>query len=94
MFLIGNIALRQPTEISSVYDDNPSPAARLAVDGNPMADHPYGAVTKTSTNPWWRVDLGMSYVIDDVYIIGRKVTYCCYKKINGAVITVGKKNYS
>jgi len=74
-----------------VYDSTPSPVASRAVDGNPRGDHPYGSVTMWSKNPWWRVDLDMTYVIDDVFIIGR--SECCFDRINGAVITVGKMQY-
>lgn len=83
--LSGNIALYQPAESSST--DHASSVASRAVDGNPRSVYPYGLTTQWSTDPWWRVDLGMSYIIDDMYIIGR--SECCWDRINGAQVTVG-----
>ncbi|KAL9962924.1 hypothetical protein ACROYT_G032079 [Oculina patagonica] len=55
----GNLALRQP---ASIPDGDVT--AALAVDGNPQTC----AATSPLTDPWWRVDLEMSYIVEEVKI--------------------------
>ena len=56
-----DLALGQPADMSN--DDGS--AASLAVEGTSSRC----AVTSLLTDPWWRVDLGKSYVVDVVKII-------------------------
>ena len=44
---------------------NNNPSAKLAVDGTTSKC----AMTSPLTDPWWRVDLGMSYIVEEVKII-------------------------
>ena len=55
------MALRQPANMAFPCDSE----AALAVEGTSARC----AVTGLLTDPWWRVDLGMSYVVDVVDII-------------------------
>ena len=54
------MALRQPANMTFPCDSE----AALAVEGTSARC----AVTSLLTDPWWRVDLGMSYVVDVVDI--------------------------
>ena len=54
------MALRQPANMAFPCDSE----AALAVEGTSARC----AVTSLLTDPWWRVDLGMSYVVDVVDI--------------------------
>jgi hypothetical protein len=85
--ILGNLALRQPSVLSSTYS---TLYARNAVDGNPKPGNSaeYCAHSLPQNNPWWRVDLGKSYIVDQVYIVGRRD--CCYGRMTGAIIRVGK----
>ena len=55
------MALRQPANMAFPCDSE----AALAVEGTSARC----AVTGLLTDPWWRVDLGTSYVVDVVDII-------------------------
>ena len=55
---------------------NNATTAGSAVDGNPQAtlywkSKYWCAVTSLSTDPWWRVDLGKSYIVEEVKIFSR-----------------------
>ena len=70
----GNLALRQPANMSTSL--NNAVTAGSAVDGNPQAtlyweSKYWCAVTNLSTDPWWRVDLGKSYIVEEVKIFSR-----------------------
>ena len=54
------MALRQPANMAFPCDSE----AALAVEGTSVRC----AVTGLLTDPWWRVDLGTSYVVDVVDI--------------------------
>ena len=58
-----NIAEGRPARQSSTLGNA---IASYAVDGNV-----YGAcsVTSESSSPWWRVDLGNTYRVDDVVVV-------------------------
>ena len=60
IFFSGNLALRQPANMP-----DGDVTAAPAVDGNPQKC----AVTSPLTDPWWRVDLEMSYIVEEVKII-------------------------
>ena len=55
---------------------NSTVTASLAVDGSPQGtlylhNKYWCAATSLSTDPWWRVDLGRSYIVDEVKIVSR-----------------------
>ena len=54
------MALRQPANMT-----DGDVTAALAVDGNPQKC----AVTSPLTDPWWRVDLEISYIVEEVKIV-------------------------
>ncbi|XP_022795010.1 uncharacterized protein LOC111333651 [Stylophora pistillata] len=56
-----DLALRQPAKISGHGESE----AALAVEGTSARC----AVTSLLTDPWWRVDLGRSYVVDAISIL-------------------------
>ncbi|XP_035991244.1 fucolectin-7-like isoform X1 [Fundulus heteroclitus] len=60
-----------------------------AIDGNRDPDLRKGSCTHTAAhdNPWWRVDLLDSYVVDQISITNRQD--CCTERINGAEIHIG-----
>ena len=64
-----------------------APAGR-AVDGINDGYFGFKSVSHTThkTQPWWQVDLGAVYKIDDIKIYNR--TDCCGKKLNGAYVMV------
>ena len=69
-----NIAEGRPAKQSSIMG---KANASFAVDGNVDGLGIYGecSVTSESSNPWWKVDLGKLYRVDDVVVvIGTKHT--------------------
>ena len=86
-----NLALNQPaTQSSTDY----SGAAGLAVDGNTNGVYGNGSVTHTqenSQNPWWRVDLGATYNVEQINVFNR-IDNCCDDRLNGATVYVGNVN--
>ena len=86
-----NLALNQPaTQSSTDY----SGAAGLAVDGNTNGVYGNGSVTHTqenSQNPWWRVDLGATYNVEQINVFNR-IDNCCGDRLNGATVYVGNVN--
>jgi len=84
-----NVALNKPSGQSTTDFDGVS---SLAVDGNTNGVYFDGSVTHTqrvgSTDPWWRVDLGDNYDIDDISIYNR--TDLPYNgRLNGAKVFIG-----
>ena len=70
----GNLALGQPASMPNPL--NNAVTASLAVDGNPQGtlylnNKYWCAVTSLSTDPWWRVDLETSYIVEEVKILSR-----------------------
>ena len=65
-----NVALKKEAAESSIGDN--APASR-AVDGNSDGDWVNGSVSHTTQedNPWWQVDLGKSYAINQIRIWNR-----------------------
>ena len=82
-----NIALSKVTEQSSGF----GPSER-AVDGDTNGDWNGNSVTHTNTqnNPWWKVDLGAEYNINQITIYNR--IYCCTDRLIGAKVYVGNIN--
>ena len=85
---LGNLALRQPTAQQSTYDNDG--LAGNSVDGSSSGD--FGSLrvcssTSWATDPWWRVDLGKSYLVDEVYILNR--VDCCKERLHQFEIRIG-----
>src|SRR5450631_3688704 len=55
--------------------------ARRAIDGNTNGDWNVGSVTQTDqeVDPYWEIDLGASYYIDEIRIFNR--TDCCQARL-------------
>ncbi|MEL7530721.1 MAG: discoidin domain-containing protein [Bacteroidota bacterium] len=81
-----NIAYLKPATQSSMGWGG---LAERAVDGNTNSIYNQGSITHTqaSTNPWWRVDLGDTYNIDQINVFNR--TDCCIDRMIGAKVMVG-----
>ncbi|KAK2177403.1 hypothetical protein NP493_600g01001 [Ridgeia piscesae] len=65
---VTNIAKNRPATQSSIIG---KAHASFAVDGNVDGLGVYGecSVTSESSNPWWKVDLGNIYRVDDVVVV-------------------------
>ena len=83
-----NLALNQPAT-QSTTDFNG--AASRAVDGNTNGHYQNGQSTThtnvNSLNPWWRVDLGEIFDVQQINIYNR--TNCCNERLNGAQVYIG-----
>ena len=82
-----DLALNQPATQASVYGVS---GASLAVDGNKNRDYSQGSCihTQPQKDPWWRVDLGASLPIAEVFIVNRLCT--CANHMNAFEIRIGK----
>ena len=87
IFLL-DLALNQPASQASVYDGK---GASLAVDGNKNTDFSQGSCIHTNTqkDPWWRVDLGASHPVAEVFIVNRLCTSCT-NDMDAFEIRIGK----
>ncbi|XP_031560298.1 uncharacterized protein LOC116296420 [Actinia tenebrosa] len=90
----GNLALRQPAVASSLPKNCQKCFASQAVDGSSLTHYvqnpesfEYCMHSALQENPWWRVDLGNSYIVDQIEILGR--SDCCTEELSGAIIRVG-----
>ena len=65
---VTNIAKDRPANQSSIIG---KANASFAVDGNVDGLGLYGecSITSESLNPWWKVDLGNIYRVDDVVVV-------------------------
>ena len=82
-----NLALGKDTEQSSTENNGNS---IRAVDGSTSGNWMDNSVTQTEelrSNPWWRVDLGDTYVISEINIFNR--TDCCSGRLDGAKVMIG-----
>ena len=81
-----NIALQRNTAQSLQYGGG---AASRAVDGNFDGLWSHGSCTHTQlqTDPWWRVDLGSSKPVSEVFIVNRVGGE---NRLNNAELRVGK----
>jgi hypothetical protein len=72
---INNLALRKPTKMSSLYEDN---VASRAVDGKRNGNLPARSCTHThgELGAWWQVDLQDLYLIKHVIISNRDDVNC------------------
>ncbi|XP_071325144.1 uncharacterized protein [Trachinotus anak] len=83
-----NVALRGKATQSDRYEHMFGSASN-AIDGNRDSTFGSGSCTHTDehTNPWWRVDLLDTYIINSVIITNRGD--CCEHRINGLRIHIG-----
>jgi hypothetical protein len=81
-----NVALGKPATQSSDYSSNYP--ARNAVDGSltNFAD------TQDSTQPWWQVDTGQSYPIDQIAIYNR--SDCCADRLADYYVFVSDEPFA
>uniref|UniRef100_A0A1A7X759 F5/8 type C domain-containing protein n=2 Tax=Iconisemion striatum TaxID=60296 RepID=A0A1A7X759_9TELE len=90
-YVYENVALRGTATQSSRLLGNADVLgiAINAIDGNRDSQMFDGSCTHTTsqTNPWWRVDLLQSYIIDHINVTNRGD--CCSERINGAQIRIG-----
>jgi len=89
-----NLALKRTSVRQSSTWKNERPA-RLAVDGTTITDFSrvVGATTDSDDKaPWWEVDLGAHYKIDNVRIHYR--TDCCQGMLNGSSLLVSNEPFA
>ncbi|XP_069791724.1 uncharacterized protein [Narcine bancroftii] len=81
-----NIALEGMATQSSTFR---GASARRAIDGNTNNNWINGSCThtKSSKDPWWRLDLKGTYIVSTVKITNRKD--CCSERLLGAEIHIG-----
>ncbi|MEM8860918.1 MAG: discoidin domain-containing protein, partial [Chloroflexota bacterium] len=84
-----NLALEQPTNQSSNGFNTES---SFAVDGSTNGDFGDGsvAVTDVETEPWWQVDLGDVYDLDQVEVWAR--TDCCTEELKDLYVFASEQN--
>ena len=78
-----NLALNKTVDQSTNYS---SFTADRAVNGN-QGDFTHTNVGNVQ-NPWWRVDLGDTYTIEQIVIYNR-TSSCCVDRLNGFRVLVG-----
>ncbi|XP_054457954.1 uncharacterized protein LOC129093858 [Anoplopoma fimbria] len=82
-----NVALKGAAAQSSTL---PSGEASKAIDGRRNSFYSNGFCSHTAedeTNPWWRVDLGRTYVVTSIKVTNRGD--CCAERLDGAEIRIG-----
>ena len=87
-----NLAFEKPTEQSST---NFGGAANRAVDGNTNGRYRSGSTTHTAnrTAPWWQVDLGQSYEIQNIDLYNR-TDDCCTARLNDVYVFVSDEPFA
>ena len=89
------MALNQPATQASVFQGK---GASLAVDGNRNRNFSQGSCihTRTQNDPWWRVDLGASLPVAEVFIVNRLCTPSspCANHMDAFEIRIGKAIFS
>ena len=90
-FLSKDRALKHPAAQSSRKNTDEGFAA-WAVDGNDNTDWSQNSctMTRTENNPWWRVDLGSSVPVTDVFIVNRDCGAGCANQFRDFEIRIGK----
>ena len=75
IFLL-DLAVNQPATQASVYGGS---VASRAVDGNKNRDWGLDSCihTQVQKDPWWRVELGASLSVAEVFIVNRFCTHHC-----------------
>ncbi|WP_423998889.1 discoidin domain-containing protein [Maribacter sp. IgM3_T14_3] len=91
--VVDNLAYQQPAVQSSTSNNG---LASRAVDGNTSGEWSEGSITHTTgaggngtTNPWWRVDLGNTFAINQINVFNR--TNCCSERLSGALVLIGNE---
>ena len=74
-----NLAANRPAAQSSTYGNDPNYAASKGVDGQKYDSSMFH--TAEEDGPWWEVDLGASYAIDNVILYNR--VGCCQDRVSG-----------
>jgi hypothetical protein len=74
-----NLAANRPAAQSSTYHDDMSYVASKGVDGSKYDTSLFH--TDEEDSPWWEVDLGADYAIDDVILYNR--VGCCRERVRG-----------
>ena len=66
--------------------------ASRAVDGGTSTNWVDGSCThtNTTTDPWWRVDLGSPVAVTEVRIVNRACGGSCGSRLNSFEIRIGK----
>ena len=85
--IANNLALRKPTKMSSLFEDN---VASRAVDGNRNGNMAALSCTHTKSEfgAWWEVDLQDLYLIKHVVISNRNDANCeleCVADLNSNI---------
>ncbi|XP_015755647.1 PREDICTED: receptor-type tyrosine-protein phosphatase delta-like [Acropora digitifera] len=90
VYSLPNLAVNQPATQASVFQGS---QASRAVDGNKNRDWDLGSCmhTQVQNDPWWRVDLGASLSVAEVFIVNRFCTsrYPCANHLNAFEIRIG-----
>ena len=90
IFLL-DLAVNQRATQASVFQGS---QASRAVDGNKNRDWSGGSCmhTQVQNDPWWRVDLGASLSVAEVFIVNRLCIspYPCANDLNAFEIQIGK----
>ncbi|XP_078020236.1 pentraxin fusion protein-like [Epinephelus lanceolatus] len=84
---LSNVALKGNATQSSTLS---FATASKAIDGRRHSYYSQGSCSHTAekkTNPWWRVDLRRTYIVNSVKITNRGD--CCAKRLDGAEIRIG-----
>lgn len=80
-----NVAKNKPAIQSS---DDAGGVASRAADGDKNGAFSNGSVThtKSESNPFWWIDLGQSYAIEEIRVYGR--SDCCQDRLNNYILVV------
>jgi hypothetical protein len=86
-----NLAARKPATQSSTYQNNPAYAAANGVDGQKYDTSLFS--TEEEQSPWWEVDLGAQYAIENVMLYNR--VGCCQERARGLQVLLSSdgENY-
>jgi len=82
----GNLARGKPARQSSRHNNNPNVGPKKAVDGDTNGHYSAAKAMHTNEeqNPWWEVDLGGHYKINEIVVHNQ--TDCCQDRLDGAVV--------
>ena len=82
----GNLARGKRARQSSRHNNNPNVGPEKGVDGDTNGHYSAAKAMHTNEeqNPWWEVDLGGHYKINQIVIHNQ--TDCCQDRLDGAVV--------
>ncbi|MCK4467546.1 MAG: discoidin domain-containing protein, partial [Desulfobacterales bacterium] len=88
--MLANLSLRKPARQSSTGYGG---TAQLAVDGNTDGNYSSRSTTHTNheKNPWWEVDLGAVYKLENVLVYNR--TDACSERLDNFQVLVSVKPF-